>query len=319
MAKSVLFETIDFDVLNTICIQNFDVDIENYDLLKGGMFNTTYSVELKNSAKYVLRFGPVCEEVLFPFEKHLGKAEIFVNELLQKNNIPANIVAASDFSRTVCGRDYMIFEYINGINLANLSLSKDARQKLDIKTGEIAKKIHSIKGDFFGRIANSFRDITFDNWNDSIQFEISEICKTCKDKKVLKDKTTNEIINIFAEYSYVFDNIESVLVHGDLWGGNLMTDCGQKEIIAVIDTDRAFFGDADIDLANPWIINDNFYKGYGQVEDTPNRKLKMLLYKLFYACIDTYVWKEEYSSKLAYIYHKKQVKKLLSQIKKAAR
>lgn len=56
-----------------------------------------------------------------------------------------------------------------------------------------------------------------------------------------------------------------VLVHGDLWRGNVLISEDCEKVVAIIDGDRAVFRDPAFEFANPWITSEAFIAGYGKI------------------------------------------------------
>lgn len=310
--QSLLFQTISEEEINTISHKHFSSDVETYEIINGGMFNTTYCIQLKETdKKYILRIGPVRQDVLLPFEQHLTEAELYVCDLLKKENIPANRPIANDFSRTVLNRDYVVFEYIDGTVLSSKCIKRKNLPNLYTQAGELTKKIHQISGGYFGRISDSFRSVIFSTWTDFILNEIQELKHACIENKVFTPDCFSKIEFLFENGKPYFDTVKTpYLVHADLWAGNIMVDRNQAQIAAIIDTDRCLFGDPDIDLSSPWMINKYFLRGYGEMPTTKNREIKLLFYQLLYAIIDAYVWKVEYRNQTNYKKSYKQTVKL---------
>ncbi|MGN1420819.1 MAG: phosphotransferase family protein [Eubacterium sp.] len=313
--KSKLSEMLTNEQIGCIFYKHFLIHIQSVRQLHGGMFNTTYLVRSKNE-QYILRVGPVHTDLLLPFEQHLGEAEVYVCNLLQENNIPANQPLISDFSKQIINRDYMIFSYIDGINMSEKEVKKSNKPHLQKQVGAVTKRIHQITGDYFGRVSDSFKGVTFSKWCDYLFYELQTLIKSCKKHNVFSEKILIDIESLFKQGKPYLNYISSPkLVHMDLWEGNIMIDKNQKQILAVIDTDRCLFGDPDMDLANPWLITEDFLEGYGELPHSEYRKIKILYYQLLYSIIDAYVWKVEYCNKLNYRKSFRQVKSLIKQIK----
>lgn len=91
------------------------------------------------------------------------------------------------------------------------------------------------------------------------------------------------------------------MAHADLWDGNILIsrdEQGIPYVCAIIDADRALFGDVDFDLASPYITHPAFFQGMGVAppcEDGP-RGEKMLAYRMLQAYQDAYVWAVEYEN-----------------------
>lgn len=318
--KSLLFGTVSKADLNRIAEKNFSSNICSYKLLDGGLFNTTYLVQIENSERYIFRFGPLRTDVLLPMELNLFEAELQVCQLLRHHKIPSNTPVAIDLTREIIDRDYVIFDYINGTVLSDQSIHPKNRAELYRQTGAITKKMHEIPGDYYGRISDSFRGIRFDSWIDYLFSELQELRNACVKHQVFSAKFFDKAEALFKRGKPYFESVTApYLVHGDLWAGNIMVSENHEKIAAIIDTDRCLFGDADIDLASPWMITDDFLKGYGQISnsDNPDRKIKLSFYRLLYAITDAYVWKVEYRNLLKYKSSSWKAKKLSRKIDRA--
>ena len=72
--------------------------------------------------------------------------------------------------------------------------------------------------------------------------------------------------------------------------------------MAIIDGDRAVFGDPEFEFASSWTQNPSLLKGYGvqQKKTTQNQKIRKELYELFYMLMECYVGFAEYNNKEMY-------------------
>lgn len=287
--------------------------------LKGGLFNTTYKLIIDSPYKeLILRVGPVNRDCLLSFENNLMKAEEYVYKLLDENNIPSPTVVICDTSKSVIDRDFMITEYIKSISLSDKSIPESYRNKLYKEVGEYTYKVHAIKGNRFGRVSDFINGVSYNTWKDFLIYHVTEICKSCLDYYVFDKETIEKIIDVYESNQSLFENIiEPSLVHADLWAGNILVsenDNKGYEVAAIIDVDRAIFGDIDFEFASPWIINDAFISGYGNIHVNENNKLKLNFYRLLYSVIDSYVWKVEYNDENEYIANKERTLELLSSL-----
>ena len=87
-------------------------------------------------------------------------------------------------------------------------------------------------------------------------------------------------------------------MHTDLWEGNVLLDEKSHEIVAIIDGDRAVFGDPEFEFASSWMNNDNLRKGYGKEKeaDSKEKNIRKKLYEIFYLLIECYVGFAEYNN-----------------------
>lgn len=89
------------------------------------------------------------------------------------------------------------------------------------------------------------------------------------------------------------------------------------EIIAIIDSDRAVFGDPDFEFSSPWMRNPSLLKGYGleiQNHISENRKKRRQLYQVFFLLLEAYVGFAEYNNPEQYRTNKKQLLDILANL-----
>ena len=89
---------------------------------------------------------------------------------------------------------------------------------------------------------------------------------------------------------------EPRLAHCDLWAGNILVQQAGEEyaLCAIIDGDRATFGDPMLDIATGWITTPDFLEGYGDLPSDPLSAERNRVYTLFFTLQDAYIWKIEY-------------------------
>ncbi|WP_227011686.1 phosphotransferase family protein [Paenibacillus lutimineralis] len=291
-------------------------------LLNSGLFNTTYKLDLNSlQRKLILRVGPVNREYLLNYEQNLMEAECYVYDLLSKNQIPCPVVLAADFSKRFIPRDYMITEYIDSTPLSDESIPNEAKCDIYGQAGKWTSEIHKIVGPQFGRVSDILRGKGHDHWDQFLVSHITEIGEKSLFFGVLDRDIVNRISHVFENIRNIFTSVTTPrLIHADLWAGNVLVHSNNNnsnyELAAIIDADRAIFGDTDFEFANPWMINDSFLKGYGENIDEPNRQLKLDAYKLIYSFIDTFVWKVQYQNKNEYENHKLLTSEILKSLEK---
>ena len=92
--------------------------------------------------------------------------------------------------------------------------------------------------------------------------------------KTSRNTVTDAIEETFLHHSAVLDAITVPhLIHGDLWYGNILVD-RERNLAAMIDGDRALFGDPEFELATGWMISDSFLEGYGRGLDMSEEAVK---------------------------------------------
>lgn len=304
--QSSLYKELTNDELKQIIESNFNTtQISEIELLDGGMFNTTYKICFgEPTKKVVLRLGPINRHLLLDFEQSLMEAENYVYKCCESYNIPCSTVLVCDTTREIVDRDYMIISYIEGVALSNLKLPKEIKANLYCEIGKYMSKFHSITNKSFGRVSYIVEGKIFDTWYDYLYFEISDITSKIEKYDAFTKTELQQIKEVYQKNKQLLNEITlPILVHTDLWEGNILvskTD-DKYEVKAIIDADRAIFADVDFELASPWMINDDFLKGYNpnfDFEDFNSQKrvIRRKIYLILYNMIDIYVGYAEYNN-----------------------
>lgn len=326
--NSNLYQELSDTEIKTIIKVNFHTDkLREIKLLEGGLFNTTYKVCYGyNNKQVVLRVGPVNRNLLMAFEENLMKAEEYVYELCNKNNVPCSKVLVCDTTRNIIDRDYMIVEYIKSMPLSNCVMDKEQKDEVYSQVGAYVKKLHSITNSKFGRVSYILAGKGYDTWYEYLIAEINDI--TGRLQK-LGDFTQKEVDNI----KYVYENNKSILdavtipklVHSDLWEGNVLIEKEEDKynVVAIIDSDRAIFGDVDFEFASEWMINEAFIRGYNTIKciaevRSIEDEIKKKLYLIIYSLIESYVGLAQYNNPKQHKDNKEKVMELVSELLKIA-
>ena len=273
-------------------------------ILSGGLFNTTYRLETA-SRKVILRLGPVNRHLLLPYERNLMAAEGDILNLLKSRGIPTSDILALDLSRELFDRDVMVVACLDALCLSMVEVDQETERKLCREAGRLTAKIHSITARElpvslekpFGRHANVLSGQGGATWKEAILIELSQWRSLAESAGVFNRQECDRIEGWFHAHSSVLDTItEPRLVHADLWYGNILVDA-DRNLTAIIDADRAFFGDVEYEFATGWMISDSFLEGYGRgFNMSEDAVLRRRLYKLLLNLEDCYILFCEYSN-----------------------
>lgn len=300
---SSLFQEIGLELIRKIVSYHLHTEeISDVKLMDGGLFNTTYRLVCgPDNQKVILRLGPVNRHLLMGFEEHLMEAEDKVYELFSLHGIPCPRVLATDTSRSLLDRDLMLTEYLESTAMLKAGLGEEEKKPLQLETGKYAAVMHSITSSQFGCIYDCMHGNGFSSWYDFLYDYVSDIVERSYIHHAFTRQEADAILALYSRKKELFENIQTpCLVHTDLWEGNLLLkqEPGTWSLAAIIDADRAIWGDPDFELASGWIITDSFLEGYGMDRAaymTPERVERRRLYSLVYDLIDTYVGKAEYN------------------------
>lgn len=304
--NSNLFQEISEDMINKIFANKLKESvIWKTGLLDGGMFNTTYYVEYGSEHKRaVLRVGPVNRHLLVGYEENLMNAETYVYSICQQIGIPCSKVLCCDTSRKIIDRDFMIVEFIPSIAMSKANLPEKKRQELYFKMGEYLSKLHQVTGNNFGFVSRVCARKEFDTWSEALIYEIKDISNCLVNLKGMQAEEAEVLISRFYQNREILDEIKVPhLLHTDLWEGNVLLDVETMEIVAIIDCDRAIFGDTDFEFSSPWMQVPSLREGYGiklKENFSENRSKRQKLYQMFYCLLDSYVGYGEYNDRELY-------------------
>lgn len=312
---SALFQTLTEEQLHRCARQYLGERLLGWELLKGGLFNTTYRLDLTDKS-VILRLGPVNRHLLLPYEQGLMACEPAVQQLLLSRGIPTSRTLVLDLDRGLLDRDVAIVEKIPGTNMVTVEVSAEAEYSICRRAGEYTRVIHSITAaDLpavpsrpFGRASAVLSGNGSATWKEAMLTELYQWREAAIREKTLSDEDIGRACRLFEGMSDAFDAVTvPTLVHGDLWYGNILLD-ESGDIAAIIDGDRAFFGDPEFDLMLPWMAKKPFMEGYGRpcgaTSDAENRQM---LYRFLLRLEDCYILQSEYCNPDGYLQAKETV------------
>lgn len=292
---SSLYLELTNEELTKIVKSALNTEVLAYRRLTGGMFNTTYFVNTGIGAT-VLRVGPVNRHLLMHFEHNLMNAEARVYDLCHKNNIPVSEVLAVDTTKTVVDRDFMIVKYIESKPMSEADLKEEDKNRICYDIGQAAANFHKISSPAFGRVAGE----SFSKWSDCITDELEKWEIAAKTTSLFTKEQYAQIKDVFFKAVPYLDEIKTAsLTHTDLWTGNILITTAEKpQFAAIIDADRAIWGDPMMDFSSiQWTYNEpKFWEGYGKtLSDKHNDVVRRKIYTLLVSLFDAYVWEREYN------------------------
>ncbi len=220
-------------------------------------------------------------------------AECHVYNLCREKGIPCSEVVYCDTSKKIIDRDFMIVKYINSDSLCGAKITEEEKREIYREVGRYTKTLHSIKSNHFGRVSEILQGVKFDSWTEYLLFEVRSILNKGRAVQLWDEMYQKRIEQIFIDSHVTLDEVKCAsLIHTDLWEGNVLVKSGN--CVAIIDPDRAIYGDVEMEFASPWMINDDFLFGYGEINYSPDWRKKQKIYRIFFCLIDAYVWEFEY-------------------------
>lgn len=269
------------------------------ELLSGGLFNTTYMLTLTDGQRLVLRAGPVNRGLLMDYERGMMRAEAHVYALCEERGIPVSHVRALDCSRTVIDRDYMIVDAIEGVAMS--AIPEGERAGLGLGVGELTRRLHGITGERFGHVSQILAGGGYDTWRGAVLGAAQSWARMMRPLDMYSPRETDRVLRIYERFAPLMDAVTVPrLVHADLWTGNVLVSGapGRRAVAALIDADRALFGDTDYEFTMSLPLSDEFIEGYGTPLDMGAAAVtRRSLYRLLHELEDSYVWLYQYNDR----------------------
>ena len=177
-----------------------------------------------------------------------GKVQ-FVNQILMQNNIPCAELIAYSRNAQIYPDGYLIEREVQGTAADKQVLDREQETALYVKLAELVSSIHSIKIKNFGYIGSgiacyesmiAFFEDEFDRLDDGLKETISET-----QLRKLKEKFFGTMRD--------FEDLPSVLCHGDLSKKNIMVQDNGEILLIDWDDAMAFNWMADISRLTFWM------------------------------------------------------------------
>ncbi len=263
--------------------------------LTEGMFNAVYRMTIEPGiGDVVLKSSPPSDVALLTYERDILRTEAAFYQLAgQLPGIPVPRVLATDLSRRDLDGDLLVVSALAGQGWAQLgervSSSDDARLRRDL--GALVGRLHSIRGTAFGYFQQGAAQGR--TWREAFTRMIDDVLCDGDRFDVKLPRTSSEIRDAVQRTGALLDEVATpVLVHFDLWRGNILLDDvnGQWEITGIIDGERAMWADPAAEFVSLSLLGDiaddtEFLAGYRSVrrdfELTADVLTRITLYRMY--------------------------------------
>ncbi len=293
---SRLYEQLTGEQLDRIVKTVFATDRYRARLIEGGLFNTTYELEVY-AARYILRIGPVNRHLLLPYEHHLMAAENFAYTQMKQAGIPTSDVLYCDTDRLLIDRDFMVVRAAKGQMLSKLGLSPEEKAQVYRDLGAYMKQLHQIREPMFGRLSQVLQGKGCFCWYDALWAMYIEWKSVAVRSEHFAAHEYELFEAVLRKYKDLLNEIrEPFLTHCDLWENNVLAvrENGRVSITAIIDIDRAVCGDAMFEFGYDFMTTEDFKAGYGAPAEDADSKKRKAIYRMLCSLNDALIWYTEY-------------------------
>jgi len=214
--------------------------------LAGGTFNTVYLVELADGTGLVVKIPPAPDTPVLRYEQGILETEALYYRLAgQCHDVTVPAVIAVDAAGPTDG--YLVMTRCPGSPWPDLvPLPGGAeRDELRAEVGRQVARLHTITGTGFGYPSQAVGPLR-ESWRAAFLDMVNAVLADAGKFAVTLPRPAAGIQDWFTARAAVLDEvITPVLVHFDLWDGNILVESGPagRRIGALIDAERAFWGD----------------------------------------------------------------------------
>jgi aminoglycoside phosphotransferase (APT) family kinase protein len=263
-----------------------------------GWFNTIYRLSFTDGARVGLKIAPRQQFQPMTYEKDLLHAEIGVQTLLVERGLRGTHVI-TEGRDPLAGEpmDWFMYHWVEGKNLAEARETMDdtAQQRADDEVAALSARINSIRGERFGRWHND--NCAAATWNESFTMMVEDLLYDAGRKSVVLPWETSELRALLAEaVPSLFLVRQPRLVIWDLHDGNVIVNPETGGVQAVIDGDRALWGDPLMEfcfrsfnsLSERWlkIYRDHMDEPFPQgAREGRDAQIRMAWYDLYLALV----------------------------------
>ncbi|HUR08880.1 MAG TPA: aminoglycoside phosphotransferase family protein [Nonomuraea sp.] len=254
--------------------------------LTDGYANAVWRLSLDDGRVVVLKLSPPPELDQLSYERNLLRMEAAACELAAAAGVPVATLLGAGFDDPVLGGDYLLLGALDGVSWNDVKPDGEAGLRREL--GRLLARFNAVTGEVFGY---PHAAITGGTWREAYLAMVGALLADTERYPTPLPLPAAEIGALLAAAAPVLDEVTTPhLVHFDVWAGNVFLDLtGTPRIQAIIDHERAFWGDPLAEFVTPTIFgelreDDPLLAGYREVtpvELTPAARTRLDLYRAY--------------------------------------
>ncbi|QFY08631.1 phosphotransferase [Nonomuraea phyllanthi] len=254
--------------------------------LTDGYANAVWRLELDDGRGVVLKLSPPPDLEQLSYERNLLRMEAAAYELAMRAGVPVATLLRAGFDDPVLGGDYLLLGALDGVSWN--AVKPEGEDALRRELGGHLARFHAVTGEVFGY---PHAGIVGATWREAFLAMVGALLGDTERWPTPLPRPAGEIMAVVQSVSDVLDEVTTPrLVHFDVWQGNVFLDLtGPPRIQAIIDHERAFWGDPLAEFVTPTAFrelaeDDPLLVGYREVtplELTPAARTRLDLYRVY--------------------------------------
>ncbi|MFD3684806.1 phosphotransferase family protein [Nocardiopsis sp. NPDC058631] len=261
-----------------------------YEELAEGTFNSVYRVRMAGGTDLVLKVAPDLSTPRMTYEYGITRTEELFYRTVP-DRLPVPEVVHADFGHEVVGSDLLLMTRLPGQTLYSRRrrTGKTEWDGLRAELGGLVADLHQITGDAFGYPQAGLAP----NWRTAFLSMVDAVLADARRFAAPLPAPVDRVSDLVRAQAHLLDDVHTpVLVHFDLWAGNILTDDTRHGpvITGLVDGERAFWGDPLAEMVSLALFGDiaddpAFLEGYraaGGVMDLDTRtRRRLALYRCY--------------------------------------
>jgi len=263
--------------------------------LAGGTFNAVYLVRRADGGGLVVKLAPDQAGPLLRYERGILATEaMYYQAAARQAGVTVPSVIDVDAGSGVVPGGYLVMSECAGRPWHDLSpvLASQDRDELRAELGRQMAVLHTITGAGFGYPSSAVGPLR-PAWPAAFLDMVDAVLADATRYAVTLPRPAAETRDLFQAMAPVLEQVRApVLVHFDLWDGNILVDLdgAAPRIGALIDAERAFWGDPLADFVSLALFGDieqdaAFLRGYrsagGTVAFDAATRLRLSMYRAY--------------------------------------
>ncbi|MEU6712316.1 aminoglycoside phosphotransferase family protein [Nonomuraea sp. NPDC046802] len=254
--------------------------------LTDGFANAVWRLRLDDGREVVLKLSPPPDLEQLSYERNLLRMEADAYGLALEAGVPMATLLRAGFDDPVLGGDYLMLSALDGVSWNDVK--PDDGGVLRRELGRHLARFNAVTGEVFGY---PHAGIVGGTWREAFLAMVAALLGDTERYPTPLPRPPAQIMAVFEAAAPVLEEVTTPrLVHFDVWAGNVFLDLsGTPRIQAIIDHERAFWGDPLAEFVTPTLFgeleeDDPLLAGYREVtplELTPSARVRLDLYRAY--------------------------------------
>ena len=256
----------------------------------GGTYNTVYRLP-RRDGNLIVKISPAPAAPVLSYEHGLLGTEALFDRLAAAAGVPVPRVLHDERDHPALDGDVLVLGECPGVPWQPATHTDAERYRVRHRLGRLVARLHTVTGTGFGYPGEALGPMQ-PRWDTAFLRMAGAVLDDAGRFGVRLPRPAAEIRDVVAAHAGTLAAVTTpVLVHFDLWDGNLLVDRGPDgaRLTTLIDAERAFWGDPVADFVSVALAGDveddaAFLAGYraggGAALDPPAR-LRLALYRVY--------------------------------------